>query len=226
MKADVAPDAEIFATGEELIASDKVDAVLVTSWGATHEQYVLAGTRRGQALLLREAARHHRRGREAHRRRRGGARQAPRAGRLHAPLRRRLPHAEAGGRQRDRPAADGARRAPQPDGARAVHHADGDPRHADPRDRRASAGCSTTTMSRRRSSSRAARRRAACEAQGPADRAARDGEGRPHRRRGVRQLPLRLRHPVPGRGRGGALRRCRSRWRSSCARKRGCRTRS
>jgi myo-inositol 2-dehydrogenase / D-chiro-inositol 1-dehydrogenase len=42
VQADIAPDAEIFATGEMLIASDKVDAVLVTSWGATHEQYVLA----------------------------------------------------------------------------------------------------------------------------------------------------------------------------------------
>ena len=28
-------------------------------------------------------------------------------------------------------------------------------------------------------------------------------EGRPHRRRGLRQLPLRLRHPVSGRRRGG-----------------------
>ena len=42
------------------------------------------------------------------------------------------------------------------------------------------------------------------EAQGPAGRAARDGEGRPHRRRGLRQLPLRLRHPVHGRRRGRA----------------------
>ena len=40
VKADIAPDAEIFATGEALIASASVDAVLVTSWGATHEQYV------------------------------------------------------------------------------------------------------------------------------------------------------------------------------------------
>ena len=31
-----------FATGEELIADPKVEAVLVTSWGPTHEQYVLA----------------------------------------------------------------------------------------------------------------------------------------------------------------------------------------
>lgn len=35
-------DAEVFATGEELIASPNVDAVVVTSWGPTHEQYVLA----------------------------------------------------------------------------------------------------------------------------------------------------------------------------------------
>ena len=48
VKADVAPDAEIFATGEDLIASDKVDAVLVTSWGATHEQYVLAALAAGK----------------------------------------------------------------------------------------------------------------------------------------------------------------------------------
>jgi myo-inositol 2-dehydrogenase/D-chiro-inositol 1-dehydrogenase len=48
VKADVAPDAEIFAAGEELIASGKVDAVLVTSWGATHEQYVLAAIAAGK----------------------------------------------------------------------------------------------------------------------------------------------------------------------------------
>lgn len=42
VKAEIAPEAEVFPTGEELIASANVDAVLVTSWGATHEQYVLA----------------------------------------------------------------------------------------------------------------------------------------------------------------------------------------
>ena len=159
--------------------------------------------RRGQALLLREAAGDDGRGREAHRRRRSGARQAPRPGRLHAPLRRGLPHAEAGDRQRDRPAADGARRAPQPDGARAVRHADGDPRHADPRDRR------VPLAARRRLCLGAGRLPARlvacpCEAQGPAGRPARDGQGHPHRRRGLRQLPLWLRHPVPGRRRGRA----------------------
>jgi myo-inositol 2-dehydrogenase / D-chiro-inositol 1-dehydrogenase len=48
VKADIAPDAKIYATGEELIAADNVDAVLVTSWGATHEQYVLAAIAAGK----------------------------------------------------------------------------------------------------------------------------------------------------------------------------------
>ena len=47
-QADVASDAQIFASGEELIASDTVDAVLVTSWGTTHEQYVLAAIAAGK----------------------------------------------------------------------------------------------------------------------------------------------------------------------------------
>ncbi|MCX8507201.1 MAG: Gfo/Idh/MocA family oxidoreductase, partial [Alphaproteobacteria bacterium] len=37
VKSRVAPDAEIFASGEKLIASANVDAVLVTTTGATHE---------------------------------------------------------------------------------------------------------------------------------------------------------------------------------------------
>jgi myo-inositol 2-dehydrogenase/D-chiro-inositol 1-dehydrogenase len=48
VQADVAPDAEIFTTGEELIASANVDAVLVCSWGAPHEQYVLAAIAAGK----------------------------------------------------------------------------------------------------------------------------------------------------------------------------------
>jgi myo-inositol 2-dehydrogenase/D-chiro-inositol 1-dehydrogenase len=48
VRADIAPKAEVFATGEELIASASVDAVLVTSWGATHEQYVLAAIAAGK----------------------------------------------------------------------------------------------------------------------------------------------------------------------------------
>lgn len=48
VKADLAPAAKIYATGEELIAAPDVDAVLVTSWGATHEQYVLAAIAAGK----------------------------------------------------------------------------------------------------------------------------------------------------------------------------------
>lgn len=48
VRDSIAPDAEVFATGEELIASAHVDAVLVTSWGATHEQYVLAAIAAGK----------------------------------------------------------------------------------------------------------------------------------------------------------------------------------
>lgn len=48
VRDDLAPDAVIFATGEDLIASPDVDAVLVTSWGATHERYVLAAIAAGK----------------------------------------------------------------------------------------------------------------------------------------------------------------------------------
>lgn len=48
VRADIAAGAEVFATGEELIASPKVDAVLVTSWGTTHEQYALAAIAAGK----------------------------------------------------------------------------------------------------------------------------------------------------------------------------------
>ncbi|MBP7003052.1 Gfo/Idh/MocA family oxidoreductase [Amaricoccus sp.] len=48
VKADIAPDATVFATGEELIASPEVDAVLVCSWGQTHEAYVLAAIAAGK----------------------------------------------------------------------------------------------------------------------------------------------------------------------------------
>lgn len=48
VRTDIAPDATVFDTGEDLIASPDVDAVLVTSWGATHEQYVLAAIAAGK----------------------------------------------------------------------------------------------------------------------------------------------------------------------------------
>lgn len=48
VRKDIAPDAAIYDTGEALIAASDVDAVLVTSWGATHEQYVLAAIAAGK----------------------------------------------------------------------------------------------------------------------------------------------------------------------------------
>ncbi|WP_108259964.1 Gfo/Idh/MocA family protein [Mangrovicoccus ximenensis] len=48
VQADLAPSATVFATGEELIASPEVDAVLVTSPGFTHEAYVLEAIAAGK----------------------------------------------------------------------------------------------------------------------------------------------------------------------------------
>ena len=48
VQADLAPNATLYETGEELIASPEVDAVLVCSTGATHEAYVLAAIKAGK----------------------------------------------------------------------------------------------------------------------------------------------------------------------------------
>jgi myo-inositol 2-dehydrogenase/D-chiro-inositol 1-dehydrogenase len=45
------PDAKALQTGEELISDDDVDAVIVTSWGPTHEQYVLASIAAGKQVF-------------------------------------------------------------------------------------------------------------------------------------------------------------------------------
>lgn len=51
VRADLAPQAKLFDTGEALIAAPQVDAVLVTSWGATHEPYVLAAVAAGKPVF-------------------------------------------------------------------------------------------------------------------------------------------------------------------------------
>lgn len=48
VQADLAPQAQLFDKGEDLIASDSVDAVLICSTGATHESYVLAAIAAGK----------------------------------------------------------------------------------------------------------------------------------------------------------------------------------
>ncbi|MGR3630660.1 MAG: Gfo/Idh/MocA family oxidoreductase [Limimaricola soesokkakensis] len=51
VQADLAPTAEIFDDGRALIASDLVDAILVCSWGGTHEEYVLAAIEAGKPVF-------------------------------------------------------------------------------------------------------------------------------------------------------------------------------
>ncbi len=43
--------AKVYPNGVDLIAANKVDAVLVTSWGPTHEQYVLAAIAAGKPVF-------------------------------------------------------------------------------------------------------------------------------------------------------------------------------
>jgi myo-inositol 2-dehydrogenase/D-chiro-inositol 1-dehydrogenase len=51
VRKDLAPDAKLYDTGEALIAAPEVQAVLVTSWGATHEPYVLAAIAAGKPVF-------------------------------------------------------------------------------------------------------------------------------------------------------------------------------
>jgi len=44
-------DCRVHATGQDLIADDGVDAVVVTSWGPTHEEYVLAAIAAGKQVF-------------------------------------------------------------------------------------------------------------------------------------------------------------------------------
>jgi myo-inositol 2-dehydrogenase/D-chiro-inositol 1-dehydrogenase len=48
LQADLAPEAKVFEKGEDLVASEEVDAILVCSTGSTHEQYVLAAIASGK----------------------------------------------------------------------------------------------------------------------------------------------------------------------------------
>lgn len=45
------PGAKTYSTGEALIAASEVDAVVVTSWGPTHETYVLAAIQAGKPVI-------------------------------------------------------------------------------------------------------------------------------------------------------------------------------
>ena len=45
------PDAAVFDSGQQLIESNLVDAVIVTSWGPTHEEFVLASMAAGKPVF-------------------------------------------------------------------------------------------------------------------------------------------------------------------------------
>src|ERR1700760_4923573 len=45
------PGAQVHETGQELISDPEVDAVIVASWGPTHEEYVLAGIAAGKQVF-------------------------------------------------------------------------------------------------------------------------------------------------------------------------------
>jgi myo-inositol 2-dehydrogenase / D-chiro-inositol 1-dehydrogenase len=49
--ADGLPDVRVHATGQDVVADPGVDAVVVTSWGPTHEEYVLAGIAAGKQVF-------------------------------------------------------------------------------------------------------------------------------------------------------------------------------
>jgi myo-inositol 2-dehydrogenase/D-chiro-inositol 1-dehydrogenase len=49
--AEARPGVTVHATGEEVVADPGVDAVVVTSWGPTHEQYVLAAIAAGKPVF-------------------------------------------------------------------------------------------------------------------------------------------------------------------------------
>jgi myo-inositol 2-dehydrogenase / D-chiro-inositol 1-dehydrogenase len=51
MLANSVPGVETFETGHELIASSDVDAVVVTTWGSSHEEFVIAALAAGKPVF-------------------------------------------------------------------------------------------------------------------------------------------------------------------------------
>lgn len=48
---DKIPGAKLYQSGQDLINSDDVDAIVIASWGGTHEEYVLAGIAAGKQVF-------------------------------------------------------------------------------------------------------------------------------------------------------------------------------
>mgnify|MGYP001321674926 FL=1 len=49
--SDLRLDAKVYANGHDLIRADEVDAVMVTTWGETHEEYVIASIAAGKPVF-------------------------------------------------------------------------------------------------------------------------------------------------------------------------------
>jgi len=115
--------AEVYADGHDVINASDVDAILVTSWDPTHEEYTLAAIAAGKPVFC----------------------EKPLA--MTAEGCRRIVDAEMKAGRRlvqvgfmrpyDEGAADAALRPPQPVGRRELHHRYGDHQHPDPRAGRA-----------------------------------------------------------------------------------------
>ena len=49
--ADGVPGVRVHGTGQDVVLDDEVDAVVVTSWGPTHEEYVLSALAAGKPVF-------------------------------------------------------------------------------------------------------------------------------------------------------------------------------
>ena len=200
-------DARVHPTGEELVADAGVDAVVVCSWGETHEQYVLAAIAAGKPVFCEKPLATTQ---EACRRilaAETDAGAAARAGRLHAPVRRGLPGAARGRPQRiDRAAAADALHPSQPERARLLPEGVGHHRHRRARDRHGAVD--VRRGDRGDHGARAPQEPQRWRAAGPAPAAPGDGQRCARRRRDLGEHPLRLRHPRRG---GRRERHCRAR---------------
>ena len=98
------PSAKALQTGQELIDDPEVDAIVVASWGPTHEEYVLASIAAGKQVFCEKPLATTREACERILDAEVAERQAARHGRVHAPLRRGLPGDEGRDRRRARSA--------------------------------------------------------------------------------------------------------------------------